>query len=77
VVRQQQYAATGFYTDGSMLDLTTSVTWHSSDTDVATISNVPGSQGLATAVLMFGTGTTNITATSSGITSNTAVLNVF
>jgi trimeric autotransporter adhesin len=43
----QQFTATGLYTDGSTANITTSVTWASSSTTVATISNVPGSQGLA------------------------------
>jgi trimeric autotransporter adhesin len=69
----QQYRAIGTYSDGSTLDLTTSVTWASSNAGAATISNVSGSKGLATAV---NPGTTNITATLSGITSPAAVLTV-
>lgn len=44
---QQQYTAFGTYTDGSVLDLTGSVTW-SSDNPSAFVSNAPGFQGLAT-----------------------------
>ena len=69
----QQFAAMGIFTDGSSQDLTTSVTWNSSNISIANISNAPGSQGLAT---VSGVGTTNITATFSGITSNTATLTV-
>jgi trimeric autotransporter adhesin len=69
----QQYQAIGTYSDGSTLDLTTSVTWASSNAGAATISNVSGSKGLATAV---NPGTTNITATLSGVTSPAAVLTV-
>ncbi|HUK99944.1 MAG TPA: Ig-like domain-containing protein [Nitrospirota bacterium] len=46
----QQFAATGIYCDGSTKDLTTSVTWNSSDTSVATISNTTGSNGMATSI---------------------------
>lgn len=57
----QQFKATGTYTDGSEVDLTTSVTWRSSATAVATISSAAGTQGLATSVAP---GTTTITAVS-------------
>ncbi len=50
----QQYVATGLYTDGSKLDLTNQVTWASSSTGIAAISNVVGSAGLATAVAVGG-----------------------
>src|SRR5262249_34490190 len=53
----QEYTATGFYEDGSTPDITTLVTWHSSNTSAATIDNF----GVATGV---GVGSTNITATS-------------
>ena len=65
----QQFKAIGTLTDGTTIDVTDEVTWNSSDTSVATIN----SSGLATAVA---TGSTNITASSGSITSNTAVLNV-
>jgi hypothetical protein len=70
----QQFAAIGLFSDNSTQDLTTSVTWNSSDPFVANISNAPGSQGLATASFVTIPGVTNITATFSGITSSTAVL---
>ncbi len=44
----QQYAAIGTYSDGSTQDLTTGVTWGSSNAAAATISNATGSKGLAT-----------------------------
>ncbi|MFZ1083748.1 MAG: Ig-like domain-containing protein [Terracidiphilus sp.] len=56
----QQFAAQGVYSDQSTQTLTASVTWASSDTSKATISNVNGSQGLASTVA---TGTTTISAT--------------
>ncbi len=68
----QQFTATGILTDGSLQDLTKSVTWASSNPDIP-ISNATGFQGLATNTF-FTPGSTNITATFSGITSNTATL---
>ena len=65
---QQQYTATATYSDGSFADVTTSVTWASSNTGVATIST----SGLATAVA---TGTTTISATL-GTVNGTATLTV-
>ncbi|MFO1055093.1 MAG: Ig-like domain-containing protein [Planctomycetota bacterium] len=59
----QQFTATGTYSDNSTQDLTASVTWSSSSTSVATIANTVGSEGLATSVAM---GSTTITATESG-----------
>ena len=56
----QQFVATGTYSDGSTQTLTTQVTWASSATGVATISNAAGSQGLASTLT---TGTTAISAT--------------
>ncbi|HXN06438.1 MAG TPA: Ig-like domain-containing protein [Nitrospiria bacterium] len=71
----QQFTATGTYSDGSMQDLTTSVNWVSAYTNIATISNALGSQGLATASFI-NTGITSITADMLGITSNSAYLTV-
>jgi hypothetical protein len=42
------FTATGIFSDGSKEDLTTQVAWESSDSAVAEISNVVGSQGVAT-----------------------------
>ena len=60
---------------GNPTDLTASVTWVSSNTAVATISNTAGSQGLATLVAA---GTTTITAssTASGTTPGSTTLTV-
>jgi len=68
----QQFTATGTYSDNTAKDITTLVTWTSSNLSTATISNATGSEGKA-----FGsfTGTTTITATSGSI-SGTAVLTV-
>ncbi len=56
----EQFSATGLYSDLSTRDLTDSVTWSSSSSSTATISNTPGSQGLATGVA---DGAATITAT--------------
>jgi uncharacterized protein YjdB len=64
-----QFTATGTYSDGSTADLTSQVTWTSSDTSVATISEA----GLATGIAA---GTTEITAALSGVTSLVITLEV-
>ncbi len=63
--KTQQFTATGTYSDNSTKDITTSVTWSSSNTDVATIGS---SSGLATALAA---GTTTIEATSGSISGST------
>lgn len=60
VEAQQQYSATGTYTDGSTQNITAEVTWTSGDTSIATVSNASGSKGAAKAV---GAGVVGITAT--------------
>ncbi len=62
----EQFTATGTYADGTTADLTKQVTWASATASVATISNVVGTQGLASTLA---TGTTVITATLGGVTS--------
>lgn len=52
-----QYSASGTFADASTLDMTTQVTWTSSNTNAATISNAEGSKGLATAGVLLGTTT--------------------
>jgi YVTN family beta-propeller protein len=49
-----QFTATGHYADGKTGALTTAVTWSSSNTSIATISNDAGSQGSATGVAQGG-----------------------
>jgi len=66
----QQFTATGHYSDGSTLNLTTAATWASSNLAVAPISNVPGSQGLAIGLIP---GTTTISATAFGLTGMTTL----
>jgi hypothetical protein len=64
----QQFSALGTFSDNTIMYLTTSVTWSSSDTGVATISNTAGTNGLATPVA---SGATTITATSGSISGST------
>jgi trimeric autotransporter adhesin len=66
----EQFAATGTYTDNSTQPLTTSVSWSSSDTTVATISNASGSHGLATSA---GEGPATIIATLGTISGSTGL----
>jgi hypothetical protein len=63
----QQFTATGIYTDASSVDISSSVTWTA--TSGASISN----SGLAHATAV---GSTNVYATSGSITSNIAALTV-
>jgi len=63
---RQQFKATGTYSDGSTLDLTSTVAWKSMNVAVATVNN----QGLATTVAV---GSTSITATSGTVTGSTTL----
>ena len=63
---QQQFTATGNYSDGTTQNLTSSVTWSSSATGVATING----GGLASSAAI---GTTTISATSGAVTGMTAL----
>jgi GH18 family chitinase len=65
----QQFTATGTYNDSSQSNITSSVTWTSSNTSVATMA----AGGLATGVAA---GTTSITANMSGVTSPGVTLTV-
>ncbi|PJZ57217.1 hypothetical protein CH367_10810 [Leptospira barantonii] len=67
------FTATGVYTDGSTQDITSWVTWASSNTPRATISNTGGTQGIASG---SSAGTTNISATFGAVVSPTTVLTV-
>jgi len=69
----QQFTASGTYTDNSTQDLTSAVTWASSSSTVASISNASGSNGLATAAVV---GSTNITASLGPVGSPVASLTV-
>ena len=68
----QTFTALGTYTDGTTQDVTQAGHWSSTNAAVATISNTPGSQGLASTL---GTGTTTI-AIAVGTVSGTATLTV-
>lgn len=63
--RQQGLVATGTFSDGSTMDVTTQVTWASSLATSLAVSNGAGSKGVATA-LAVGSGTVSVTL--SGIT---------
>jgi alpha-tubulin suppressor-like RCC1 family protein len=67
----QQFIATGTFTDRTTQDLTAAVTW-SANGGIATISNVPGSNGLGRAI---GVGATAITAIdpASGVSGSTTL----
>jgi uncharacterized protein YjdB len=69
---KQQFSATGTYDNGATPDITTQVTWSSSNITVAQVSNAAGSNGLATSLVA---GSATITATLTGI-SGTAALTV-
>jgi uncharacterized protein YjdB len=62
----QQLTATGTYSDTTTRDLTAVVTWLSSSSTVAVVSNANGSRGLLTAV---GAGSSSVTAALQGVTS--------
>jgi uncharacterized protein YjdB len=66
----RQFTATGTYSDSTTQNLTTTVTWSSSNTGIATISNAAGSKGLATSVAA---GSTTITATSGSVSGTTSL----
>jgi hypothetical protein len=68
----QQFQAQGFYSDGTITDITTAVAWTSSSTGIATMSGT--TPGLA----IGGTtaGITTITAALSGVTSTSVTLTV-
>jgi len=61
-----QLLATGTYTDGSAVDLTSDVTWASSNTAVATIDQDAATNGKLSSVTA---GATTVTASLSGVTS--------
>lgn len=65
-----QYMATGYFSDGTSHDITTSVNWQSSNQSVATIGV---NTGMATGVAV---GTSNITASLNSITSVPVTLTV-
>src|SRR6185369_564040 len=64
--RTQQFSATGTFSDGTTRDVTSSVSWTSSNTAVASVSTI----GLASAATV---GTTDIKATSGNISATTTL----
>jgi uncharacterized protein YjdB len=68
----QQFKATGTFSDGSTQDVTGTVTWGSAKSTIATVSNIVPTKGLAQALAA---GSSIITA-SSGSISGTATLTV-
>ncbi len=63
-----QFEALGMYSDNTTQDITSGVTWSSSNTTVATISNAPGTMGHLSSL---SSGTTVITASSGSIDGST------
>lgn len=70
---QQQFVATGAYSDSSTQDLSAQVSWASGNTAVAAISNASATRGLASALTA---GRTDIVATMGSITSPAVRLDV-
>jgi hypothetical protein len=69
-IQQLQLTATGLYSDGSSTDLTSSVTWTTSDRSVAMVLPTPGTRGI---VGTGNAGTATITASFAGISGSTSV----
>ncbi|HHI93181.1 MAG TPA: hypothetical protein ENK04_06635 [Gammaproteobacteria bacterium] len=67
---QTNFQATGWYSDGTVQDVSTQVSWAAVDTAIASISNAAGSQGQATTL---SAGTTGITATLDGVVGNASL----
>ena len=67
----QNFVATGTYSDGSTADVSSLVTWHSSDATIAAFTQPEG--GLLTAMTI---GTVSITATYQGMTTNSVNISV-
>jgi hypothetical protein len=66
----QDFTASGTFNDGSMLDVTSFVTWTSSNLAAADVSNADGSRGQATA---FAAGMTTIQAQRGSVTATTSM----
>jgi uncharacterized protein YjdB len=71
----KQLTATGTFSDGTTKDLTTSVTWTSSDLTLAPVSNAAGSQGLVTGAMTGGV-TISATLPVPGVTPGSATVTV-
>lgn len=70
-----QFTAIGNYSNNTTGDITTSADWGTSNSNIATVSNITGNKGLATGV---NEGSVNITASLNGISgsSNLAVVTI-
>jgi hypothetical protein len=66
----QPTTATGTYSDGTTLDLTTTASWATGDAAVAIVSNAAGNKGLVKAIAA---GTTSVTAFFNGISGTTQI----
>lgn len=66
----QQFSATGTFSDSSTQDLTAVSTWSSSNTSIAIISNPVQTQGV---LIALAPGATTMSATVTGVTGNTGV----
>jgi len=66
----RQYQATGTFSDGSVSDVSDSVTWVSSNSNVATISNAADTRGIARG---GAAGSTTITAVSGSVDGSTSL----
>jgi hypothetical protein len=64
----EQFTATGTFSDNSTQNLTTTVTWSSSNAGIATISNTAGTNGLASAVAI---GTSTVQAALGAVNGST------
>jgi hypothetical protein len=69
----QQFTATGKYNDGTSPDITSLVTWNSTQSAIATVSSSPGTQGLA---LAASPGSTTISASLGTVSSSPSSLTV-
>ncbi|MGE3975367.1 MAG: beta strand repeat-containing protein [Bdellovibrionales bacterium] len=69
-IGNRQMTATGSYSDGTQLNITSSVTWSTANAAIATVSNASGSWGLTTGVAV---GSTTVFAAFSGVTGQTTV----
>lgn len=66
----QQFTARGTFSDMSMQDVTTQVTWSTGTPSVASVSNANGSEGMLTAL---GVGSSTVIATINGVMGQTNV----
>jgi hypothetical protein len=70
------FTAVGIFSDGSMSDITSQVTWISSNTHIATVLTGSSAANSNTSATGVAAGTAIITATLSGITGQSITLNV-